>query len=319
MYEIVHIREDLFLFQYGGDSWPTSSNIYAIPDKDGLNIIDTGLNREESFGGLRLCIHELGFSISDIHTILLTHGHTDHIAGANFLSLHCTPRILLSEKSIPEAIHPSMQEHYCLPSRVREISARLRNYDILNNFQNTCGPWTLDTRQITAVRDDDEIEMGNYAFQAMHVPGHDVGLMVFYEPKTKILLTTDLLKASRPGNALPWYSSSAGGPSNYLKSLGKVTKLNVREAFPSHGSLRGVFTDMVRRTKDVILDREARIIASLKEGPKTLDQLDSILFSPAVLKLCPWFSCVTESHLLELEHDGVVEQDGLDFVATRSC
>lgn len=319
MYKMVRIREDLFLFQYSGNSWPTSSNIYAIPDRDGLNIVDTGLNREESFGGLQACLQELGFSASDIHTILLTHGHTDHIAGTKFLTLHGSPRILLSEKSIPESVSSTMQEHYCLPPRVREVSVRLKNYDILANFHDSCGPWTLNKEQITAVRDGDEIEMGNYTFQVIHVPGHDIGLMVLYEPKIRMLLTTDLLKASRPGNAPPWYSSSAGGPRNYLKSLDKVTRLKVREAFPSHGALRGAFAEMVHRTRNAIVDREARIVAALKVGPKTVDQLDTILFTPVVLALCPWFSSVTESHLLELEHEGVVKKDGLDFVAIRLC
>ena len=315
MYTIIPIREDFFFLQYAGDSWPTSSNIFAIPDNDGLNIIDAGLNKEESFKGLRACIEKLGFSTSDIHTILLTHGHTDHIAGARIINLHSNRRILLSDKSIPEAIDPAMQEHYCLPSSVREISLKIKDYDILANFENTCGPWRLNGERILPVRDGDELKIGNYTFQAIHVPGHDIGLMVFYEPRIKVLLSTDLLKASRPGNALPWYSSSAGGPGHYLRSLQKVEKLDVKGAFPSHGALRGAVPEMVARTRSVIVKRQAEVIDSLRRGAKTCDQLDEILFKPIVLELCPWFSCVTESHLVELEKEGLVTRDGLEFVA----
>jgi hypothetical protein len=92
-----------------------------------------------------------------------------------------------------------------------------------------------------------------------------------------------------------------------------VEKLSVKDAFLSHGMLKGSFTETVGHTRDAILKREAEIIASLKSGPKTCDQLDNILYRPVVLELCPWFSSVTESHLVELEKSGVVRKDGLEY------
>ncbi len=315
MYTITTIEKHFFLFKYCGDSWPTSSNIYVIPDADGLNIIDSGLNKENCFSGFRSCLNQLGFEVSDVHTVILTHGHTDHIAGTHMINQHSSPRIFLSEKSIPEAIDPAMQEHYCLPSSVRDISVRLKNYAILENFENTCGRWRLNREGILPIRDGDQLEVGDYTLRTIHVPGHDIGLMVFYEPNLKLLLTTDLMKSSGPGTALPWYSSSAGGPGSYLRSLDQVEKLDVEAAFPSHGAFNGSLADAISRTRADIIKREAKIIASLKNSPKTCDQLDGILFRPIVLELCPWYSSVTESHLLELEENGVVMREDLEYVA----
>ncbi|MEJ2717579.1 MAG: MBL fold metallo-hydrolase [Deltaproteobacteria bacterium] len=231
---------------------------------------------------------------------MLTHGHTDHIAGTNSIKKYCKARIFLPEKSIPEATDAEVQEQAVLPDSVREISLTLRNYDILDNFDKTCGEWVLKKDDISAINDGDELQAGAYTFQAIPTSGHDIGMMVFYEPSRKLLLTADLLKGLRPGNALPWYSSSAGGPGEYLASLDMVEKLSVKDALPSHGILKGSFIEAVGHTRDAILKREAEIVASLKNGPKTCDQLDNILFSPILLEVClsapSALSCWTSAH-----------------------
>ena len=318
VYKISNIKEDFYFIKYVGASWPTSSNIFLIRDTNGLNIIDTGLNKKEVFKGLLKCIQQKGLEISDIHTILLTHGHTGHIAGVNILKKFCIPRIFLSEESIPETIDPKIQENAVLPFYVREIAPRLKSYDILDELKNSCGEWVLKKVDLLPIRDGDEIKLGKYTFQAIHTPGHDVGLMVFYEPKIKLLLSTDLLQASVPGNALPWYSSSSGGVRAYLKSLNKIQDLDVDEEFPSHGALAGSFRELIGKTRDVILNRESKIIYYLKDGPKTCEQLDVILYSPLTLKFCPWFSSTTEAHLHKLEREGIIKKDDLQYILIGS-
>jgi glyoxylase-like metal-dependent hydrolase (beta-lactamase superfamily II) len=137
--------------------------------------------------------------------------------------------------------------------------------------------------------------------------------MVYYEPGIKLLLTTDLLRAAIPGNALPWYCSTGGGVSEYLGALDRIETLDVAKVYPSHGKLNGAFTKHVRKTRNIILERENRIVAAIKEGPMTCEQLDGLLYTPLALKYCPWFSSCTEAHLKKLETEGKVERDGLFF------
>lgn len=316
MYKIRRVQKDFILLDYVVRNWPTSSNIFLIIDKDGLTLIDTGINEKECYLGLRAAISELGFRIGDIHTILLTHGHTDHIAGTNILLTECNPRILMSEKSIPEACDPLLQEHYCLPKTTRELVPALKEYDILANFEATCGAWVLKDVAITPVKDGEEIKAGNYTLRALQVPGHDIGLMVFYEPTIKTILTTDFLNSSGPGSALPWYTATAGGVESYLLSLNSLKGLEVETTLPSHGSINKPFTQALGETKAIIVEREARILSLLKEGKKSCAQLDALLFRPVVLKLCPWYSTVTHSHLQKLESEGKVEREGFDFYLT---
>lgn len=318
MYDIHEIRSEFYFLKYTGCSWPTASNIFLINDKDGLNLIDTGLNKKEVFKGLSNCLNQLGYDVSDIHTVVLTHGHTDHIAGLNIIRKFCNPRIFLPKKCIPEATDPWSQEDAILPRHVREIAPRLRDYDILGEFRSSCGEWELKDQNLLPIEDGDEIRTGNYVFQAIHTPGHDVGLMVFVEPETNLLLSTDLLRAAIPGNALPWYSSTGGGVKAYLQSLDRVEKLCIDKAFPSHGTLSGDIKKAISETRNVILGREAKIMDSLKNTPKTCEQLDLILYTALTLKFCPWFSSTTEAHLQNLMGQGLIKKNGLEYRLT-SC
>ena len=90
------------------------------------------------------------------------------------------------------------------------------NYDILGEFKNSCGEWVLSGLNLQPIEDGDEIKAGKYSFKVIPTPGHDAGLIVLFEPKAKLLLSTDLLHSTIPGNALPWYSSTGGGVTAYL-------------------------------------------------------------------------------------------------------
>jgi glyoxylase-like metal-dependent hydrolase (beta-lactamase superfamily II) len=313
LYDLVQIYDDFFCAGYLGNSWPTSSNIYVISDHDGLTLIDTGIDNSDCLSGLSSSLEKIGRRIEDVHTIILTHGHPDHIGGTNAICRRASPRVFLPEASLPEAVDPVQQDYYCLPPEVRAVAPRMHHFDILDNFRRTCGSWELDAPRPTVIRDGERIQIGRYVFQALHTPGHDIGLMCFYEPTAKIFISGDLLRSTGPGSALPWYTSTAGGVEAYLHSLERICGLEVQAIFPAHGTLDGAFDAIVKKTRDVILGRESKILSLLRQGPKTCEQLDSHLYRAVVLDLCPWYSTVTESHLSRLESAGTVKHNRLNY------
>jgi glyoxylase-like metal-dependent hydrolase (beta-lactamase superfamily II) len=310
LYDLVRIHDDLFCASYLGNSWPTSSNIYMVLDQDGVALIDTGIDNPGCFAALSSCLERAGRRIGDVHTIILTHGHPDHIGGSNAIILHANPRVLIPEGCLPEAVDPEKQDYYALPPQVREIAPALRDFDILANFSQTCGAWILDESRLTCMRHGEKIKIGRYTFEPIHTPGHDIGLMCFYEREHEILVSGDLLRSSGPGSALPWYTSTGGGVDAYLDSLERILALRVTMVFPAHGTLTGAFDGIVQQTREVILGRESVILSLLRSGPKSCEQLDAHLYRPVVLELCPWYSTVTESHLSRLERAGTVRRDG---------
>jgi glyoxylase-like metal-dependent hydrolase (beta-lactamase superfamily II) len=179
MYDLIQIDEDFFCAAYVGSSWPTSSNIFIIADANGLTLIDTGTDNPNCFSSLSSCLEKTGYGVKNVHTILLTHGHPDHIGGTNAICRHAKPRILISEASIPEAVDLSQQDYYCLPPQVRAIAPHLRHFDLIDNFRRTCGSWELEERPLIGIQDGAVLKIGRYALQTIHTPGHDIGLMCF--------------------------------------------------------------------------------------------------------------------------------------------
>jgi glyoxylase-like metal-dependent hydrolase (beta-lactamase superfamily II) len=271
------------------------------------------LNSEESFAGIAACIAATGHAVEEIHTILLTHGHTDHIAGVHQFLKHITPRLMLSAQSLPIATSPDLQSEQILPQAVREIVPELADYDVLDNFRQTCGEWVLPEADVTVIHGGDRLQFGQYCFVAIPVPGHEVGLMMFYEGDQGIMLTTDFLRSSGAGAALPWYSSSAGGVDLYFESLAKVEGFVVQEAFPSHGGAFNDYRAAVAETHSAIVNRQKIIEKQLSVGSQTCRELDRHLYSARALELCPWYSSVTEAHLAKLEKDGRLIREGLRF------
>ncbi len=312
MYSTTRIRDDFHFLQYSGNAWPTAANAWLVVDSDGLILIDAGLNEPSCFAGLERCIAAAGFETADVHTIVLTHGHTDHVAGVNRILNQHQPRLLLAEECISEATDPAAQEEAVLPQAVRDIVPELGDYDLLGNFRDTCGDWLLRDVAFTQIRDGDEITLGQYRFEAIHVPGHDIGLMVFLERSLNLMLTTDLFRTTGPGAALPWYSSAGGGVGPYLASLDRLAPFdgNIDIALPSHGGPIDDFATARILTKTVIEDREEQIVAMLADGPKRCTDLDQALYSANLLTLCPWYASATEAHLVRLEADQRIVRDG---------
>ena len=100
--------------------------------------------------------------------ILITHGHPDHIASANFLKQETNAEIIANENDMNMFLKP-----WNLPF----IKAKPFKPDIL-------------------LKDHDEIKLGNKKFislKVIHTPGHTQGSICFYNEKEKAAFTGDTL------------------------------------------------------------------------------------------------------------------------------
>ena len=73
-----------------------TTNVYLI-DESPRTLVDAGIKTDDSFEALTQSLEDLGFSISSIERILVTHGHIDHYGQAQKIS---------SLSGAPIYIHP---------------------------------------------------------------------------------------------------------------------------------------------------------------------------------------------------------------------
>ena len=115
----------------------------------------------------------------------------------------------------------------------------------------------------------------------------------------------------------PYYGDASSSLSGFRRSLATLPEIPAKVWVTAHH--RGVYTDRVRFMDDLaayaarIDEREQRLLAMLRESPKTLEQLvaQRLLYPPHYES--PWVEAAEtrtiSQHLTELVEDGRVQAD----------
>lgn len=138
---------------YVGDSWVC---VHLIDTGDGLLLIDSGNCGATAM--LVQAIWEAGFDPADVRWIIHSHGHVDHIGGANFFKQMYGTKLLLSA---PDA--EMFREH-------PELSMIWDSHSDLDQL------FVPDQK----IRDGDILMFGNTTIRFVMVPGHTAGCLAMF-------------------------------------------------------------------------------------------------------------------------------------------
>ncbi len=152
-------------FELDGGKWEVTNNIWLVGNESDLVVIDAAHDHSkivEALHGRKL------------RTILLTHGHNDHINVA-------IP--LRDETDAPIYLHP--------------------NDTMLWN-----AVWPSDKPDLYALPND-RIDVGGHRLHMIHTPGHSPGSCCFVESSSEVVFTGDTLFCGGPGATGRSYSDEA--------------------------------------------------------------------------------------------------------------
>ncbi len=241
-------------------------------------LIDAAFGTPDAWAFLQNSLNELGYSVSDIQQILLTHGHVDHLGLAG----------RIHEKSgAPIIMHPKewigVQAFQDPSDELDEImKSQFRLWGIPDKIQLMIAGFRQRLRVVSSVpaaavrtiEDGETILAGDDAeLVALHCPGHTPGQLVWHLPQRNLAFTGDhVLKfvSPNPDLYLPPQHGSWSGLPDYLASLGKVSKLDGAVCFPGHGE---EITDLGTR------------IAQIRQGHAERKERIAELFSGEALDL----------------------------------
>ncbi|MFB5087741.1 MBL fold metallo-hydrolase [Psychrobacillus sp. PGGUH221] len=173
-------------------------------------LIDTGFGSEVK--DTEKLIKEAGVSPEELHLIVNTHYHSDHVGG-NF----------------------HLQKNYGVP-----IAAHKWEADLINFCDpEACSAEWLDQpvepyRVDRKLADNDEINTGIRTLKVLHTPGHTLGHISLYEPEEEILICGDLFHQ----NDIGWLNIFREGVTSIqrsLESLERLSKLRIKQAYSGHG------------------------------------------------------------------------------------
>lgn len=257
---------------------PEYVNAYLVEgDRDnGHLLIDTGWDTEEAFASLKKQLAEIGINPQDISQIVVTHVHPDHYGLAGKLKRLFNAKLALHnlEKAFIESRYINMD--VLLQQIERLLQANGTPSDESTKLQRASLPLVKFVTPVLpdiTLHGDETITTGYFGFKVLWTPGHAWGHVCLYEPSRKILFSGDhVLPHITPHIGLhPQTSTNPLG--DYLDSLNRLKRLEVKIALPGHGE---PFTAFKPRIGEIIQhhqQRNSEILSALNASPKTAFQI----------------------------------------------
>lgn len=287
--------------------WPAPANSYLLREPGGAALIDAGCGTAGCYDKLKSFLLKSGVAPADVHTLVLSHAHPDHMGAVPFLLEESSPRIYIH--SLEEALareNGMLNETFDMGLILEHYSDRLAGIEpvgILEYFEAVECPMGA-AAATDLVGEGNVLEICGRSFEVIHTPGHAPGHISLYDRGDGTLLSGDIV-----GAVVAWYCPSGGGARGYLESLDKLEALGGRRILPSHGDEIADVDGAIRETREFILGRERALEELLARGPASLLALTDALFPNEGTRMFPGLQ-VTLSHLQKLEEDGRVECSG---------
>ncbi len=282
-----------------------------------LTLVDTGPQGRSTRAALERGLARLGCRLADLERIVVTHAHADHFGLAADLVVASGAEVWTHPWNVPAlsdyesdrrrrvAFYADLMRQAAVPDDV--VGRIHRATQGVNRFARPVG---VDV----PLDEGDTLRLAGREWHVLHTPGHAAGLVCFYEPASRTLLSSDHLLADISSNPVvepppPGHSERPRSLALYTASLRRVAALDVRRALPSHGPVIHDVAGLVRRRMAFHERRMGRVLAALRNGARTTWDVTEALF-PDKSPL-DTFLAVSEviGHLDLLEIEGKIEGD----------
>lgn len=281
-------------------------NIYLLEDYTGHILIDAGVNTPEALDALEDELRVLAVPWKSIHTLFITHYHSDHCGLAATIRERSGAAIYMAGQDFEllEAFqrHPEMivgpEEFYVEHGMPRKIVRKLETataslMDLIIPFRPDC-----------FYRQGEEIAREPYSFLPVHTPGHTVGHTCIFERRSGLLFSGDHVLDTITPNIADHPANPLSDPlRSYLASLEKLLSLKVSNTLPAHGK---AVEDLPSRIYSILAhheERKQRVLDVLASGPASAYSVSSTIFGSDLDLLDQWLAFFeTLAHLVSLEY-----------------
>ena len=242
-----------------------------------LTLIDTGPLMDETQAALEAGLQHLGYALTDLERILITHAHADHFGlAANLVA--ASKALVLTHRWNLSALGDYVADR---DRRVEFYATLMRRAAVPAGIVRAIGQATRGVnrfaRPVTVtgtLAEGDSLRLAGRTWQVLHTPGHAAGLICLYEPVSRTLLSSDHLLADISSNPLvepppPGQTDRLRSLALYQESLQRVAVLDVAQALPSHGPVIHDVSGLVRQRLAFHRRRVARVLDALRSGART--------------------------------------------------
>ena len=257
--------------------WNDNVHCYLATREGKWIIVDTGLKWEVTRKTWEEVFAKHGIDpTKDIESIVLTHQHGDHFGFSGMLQEWTGAPVHLNEIDRELSLYgwtPETFQAYYLSAGLPQESV-LQLQENAAAFVRPTSPYPTDLQPLNA---GDRFQLGELAFEAIHLPGHTPGHICFYNEQKKLLISGDHLTRE----TMPYISYHGYGDSNplqtYLATLSKMQAMEIAAVLPGHGP---IFYDAQERIAEVIDYYQSRLdaVRELAAGGRTAYEISLAIF-----------------------------------------
>jgi glyoxylase-like metal-dependent hydrolase (beta-lactamase superfamily II) len=290
-------------------NWPSSANIYVIPDEKGFSLIDVGCGGVAGIEHLKQGLDHWELKIEQLHTVVLSHAHPDHMGAMAWILERANPAVYIHHLDIGPALDPGQLDISFDIALAKDRWAafnpgnELVDFSILN-YLDSSGCLMSAAAQVETLPTNNGLHLSDFEFHVMHTPGHSPGHISLFETNRRILLAGDLVS-----KAPAWYVPAAGGVIGYLESLAKLEGLGAAILLPAHGPIIEEVHQAIQKIKKKLLQRESILKEALQDGARSFMELNKMLLGDSPMNFFPGCGII-ESHLIKMEREGVIKREG---------
>jgi glyoxylase-like metal-dependent hydrolase (beta-lactamase superfamily II) len=173
-------------------AWPSPANVFIITDHNGFALIDAGCGEPAGWDFLQEGLNHWGLDLQDLHTVVLSHSHPDHMGGLGRILEKVRPTVIIHQLDAASALNPEdLIMNFDIPLARKRYTAADRaafdNFDLLASFEMYGCAMSAASR-IEKVIEGDVIELGDFSFEVVHTPGHSPGHMALFDAGKRLLL-----------------------------------------------------------------------------------------------------------------------------------
>ena len=256
-------------------------NVFVFTDGDKADLLDCGMNSEESVEAILQALEEVG--ARRLRRLVVTHIHPDHYGAAGMLAGEGRADLYMHRLEVP-LVHPRYVElehlveqvrHYLLINGVPGDEA-----EVLSNSQRALSQVVKPAEPAVQLDGAEFIEMGRHSLRVEWTPGHSPGHICLFESATGLLFAGDHILPELSPNIGLHPQSTPDPLHDYLDGLERMVARKPRLVLPAHGR---PFADVNARVDSLVSHHRRRleqILEIVGRDEKTAWQVALELWGP---------------------------------------